>query len=315
MVAAVHVLSPGEVPGDVTALRLRVRPGTMAAESVLHDLGVIHMLSSDSQGMGRVGEVVRRAFQCADAMKRARGARRRAGGQRARAALPGQGDRQPGARARPGRARRLAAGGPAGRRRALVAGQLRRAARARAQGGDLGLGRVGRRERDDVALGARRRAPADRRHRRSAGAPLAGLPGARGDGGRAPDGAPARGGRGLPRPDARRTWCATRAPARCASIRARTRSRSTARPCRPRRSTRSRSRGGTCLADERRGGRAGRGSRGRHRRARGRAARGDRAPAAAGGVRAGRGIPSRPSSTCPTARRARAIARAGRPTR
>jgi urease subunit alpha len=36
---------------------------------VLHDLGVIHMLSSDSQGMGRIGEVVRRAFQCADAMK------------------------------------------------------------------------------------------------------------------------------------------------------------------------------------------------------------------------------------------------------
>ena len=41
----------------------------MAAESVLHDLGVIHMLSSDSQGMGRIGEVVRRAFQCADAMR------------------------------------------------------------------------------------------------------------------------------------------------------------------------------------------------------------------------------------------------------
>jgi urease subunit alpha len=41
----------------------------MAAESVLHDLGVIHMLSSDSQGMGRIGEVVRRAFQCADTMK------------------------------------------------------------------------------------------------------------------------------------------------------------------------------------------------------------------------------------------------------
>jgi urease subunit alpha len=46
----------------------------MAAESVLHDLGVIHMLSSDSQGMGRIGEVVRRAFQCADAMKAQAGA-------------------------------------------------------------------------------------------------------------------------------------------------------------------------------------------------------------------------------------------------
>ena len=46
----------------------------MAAEGVLHDLGVIPMLSSDSQGMGRIGEVVRRAFQNADHMKRVRGA-------------------------------------------------------------------------------------------------------------------------------------------------------------------------------------------------------------------------------------------------
>jgi urease subunit alpha len=45
----------------------------MAAEGVLHDLGVIAMLSSDSQGMGRVGEVYRRALQNADAMKAARG--------------------------------------------------------------------------------------------------------------------------------------------------------------------------------------------------------------------------------------------------
>jgi urease subunit alpha len=69
MVAAVHLLAPGQRAGDSEILRLRVREWTMAAESVLHDLGVIHMLSSDSQGMGRIGEVVRRAFQCADAMK------------------------------------------------------------------------------------------------------------------------------------------------------------------------------------------------------------------------------------------------------
>src|SRR4029079_19749565 len=56
MVAAVHVLEPGRVPGDRTAAGLRVRAGTMAAEGVLHDLGLIHMLSSDSQGMGRAGE-------------------------------------------------------------------------------------------------------------------------------------------------------------------------------------------------------------------------------------------------------------------
>jgi urease subunit alpha len=74
MVAAVHVLEPGHVHGDLTAAAARVRPQTMAAEGVLHDMGIVHMLSSDSQGMGRAGEVVRRAFQNADVMKRARGA-------------------------------------------------------------------------------------------------------------------------------------------------------------------------------------------------------------------------------------------------
>jgi urease subunit alpha len=73
MVAAVHLLEPGARPGDATILRERVRPWTMAAETALHDLGVIPILSSDSQGMGRVGETVRRAFQCAAVMKAQRG--------------------------------------------------------------------------------------------------------------------------------------------------------------------------------------------------------------------------------------------------
>jgi urease subunit alpha len=73
MVPAVHVVAPGGVSGDWTALRARVRPRTMAAEGVLHDLGVIAMLSSDSQGMGRIGEVVRRAFQNAAWMRDLRG--------------------------------------------------------------------------------------------------------------------------------------------------------------------------------------------------------------------------------------------------
>jgi urease subunit alpha len=73
MVPAVHVLAPGAVHGDSTIVRRRVRARTMAAEGVLHDMGVIAMLSSDSQGMGRVGEVVRRAFQNAAAMRRLRG--------------------------------------------------------------------------------------------------------------------------------------------------------------------------------------------------------------------------------------------------
>jgi urease subunit alpha len=73
MVPAVHVLAPGVVHGDATIVRQRVRARTMAAEGLLHDLGVIAMLSSDSQGMGRVGEVVRRAFQNAAAMRELRG--------------------------------------------------------------------------------------------------------------------------------------------------------------------------------------------------------------------------------------------------
>ncbi len=73
MVAAVHVLDPAGRGGDLRILDARVRARTMAAEGVLHDLGVIPMLSSDSQGMGRAGEVVRRALQNADWCKRVRG--------------------------------------------------------------------------------------------------------------------------------------------------------------------------------------------------------------------------------------------------
>jgi urease subunit alpha len=73
MVAAVHVLDPVGRGGDAAILRHRVRGWTMAAEPVLHDLGAIQMIGSDSQGMGRAGEVISRAFQCADAMKAQRG--------------------------------------------------------------------------------------------------------------------------------------------------------------------------------------------------------------------------------------------------
>ncbi len=73
MVAAVHVLEPGRRHGDSAILNHRVRRATMAAEPVLHDLGVIHMMSSDSQGMGRIGEITSRTFQCASAMREERG--------------------------------------------------------------------------------------------------------------------------------------------------------------------------------------------------------------------------------------------------
>ena len=73
MIELVHVLR-ADLPGDRQLALDRVRPATMAAEDVLHDLGLIHMTSSDSQGMGRIGETLRRTFQLASVMRDARGA-------------------------------------------------------------------------------------------------------------------------------------------------------------------------------------------------------------------------------------------------
>ena len=58
------------VPGDVELARERIHPATMAAEGPLHELGAIAIVNSDSQGMGRIMESVRRTIQLADAMKR-----------------------------------------------------------------------------------------------------------------------------------------------------------------------------------------------------------------------------------------------------
>ncbi len=73
MLMVCHHLSP-RVPEDVAFAESRIRPETMAAEDVLHDLGAISMVGSDSQAMGRVGEIVLRTWQTAHAMKRHRGA-------------------------------------------------------------------------------------------------------------------------------------------------------------------------------------------------------------------------------------------------
>lgn len=62
------------VPEDVAFADSRIRPETIAAEDILHDLGVIAMMSSDSQAMGRVGEVIIRTWQTAHKMKLQRGA-------------------------------------------------------------------------------------------------------------------------------------------------------------------------------------------------------------------------------------------------
>lgn len=72
MIMVCHNLNP-KIPSDVSFAESRVRPETQAAENVLHDLGVISMVSSDSQAMGRVGENFMRAFQMADYMKQVRG--------------------------------------------------------------------------------------------------------------------------------------------------------------------------------------------------------------------------------------------------
>jgi len=61
------------IPEDVAFADSRIRPETIAAEDILHDLGVFSMISSDSQAMGRIGEVILRTWQTADKMKRQRG--------------------------------------------------------------------------------------------------------------------------------------------------------------------------------------------------------------------------------------------------
>jgi urease subunit alpha len=68
MIVAAHGLKT-ELPGEAALARDRIRAGTMGAEDVLHDLGIIPITSSDAQGMGRAGETVRRTFAMAGKMK------------------------------------------------------------------------------------------------------------------------------------------------------------------------------------------------------------------------------------------------------
>ncbi len=76
------------IPEDLAFAESRIRKETIAAEDILHDLGALSMMSSDSQAMGRVGEVIIRTWQTADKMKRQRGP------------LPGDGERNDNARAK-----------------------------------------------------------------------------------------------------------------------------------------------------------------------------------------------------------------------
>lgn len=72
MLVVCHHLDPS-LPEDLAFAESRIRGETIAAEDVLHDLGAISMMSSDSQAMGRVGEVITRTWQTADKMRRQRG--------------------------------------------------------------------------------------------------------------------------------------------------------------------------------------------------------------------------------------------------
>ncbi|MDH6132139.1 urease subunit alpha [Kitasatospora sp. MAA4] len=73
MLMVCHHLSPS-VPEDLAFAESRIRPSTIAAEDILHDLGAISIISSDSQAMGRIGEVISRTWQTAHCLKARRGA-------------------------------------------------------------------------------------------------------------------------------------------------------------------------------------------------------------------------------------------------
>jgi urease subunit alpha len=73
MLMVCHHLNP-TVPEDLSFAESRIRPSTIAAEDVLHDMGAISIIGSDSQAMGRVGEVILRTWQTAHVMKKRRGA-------------------------------------------------------------------------------------------------------------------------------------------------------------------------------------------------------------------------------------------------
>jgi urease subunit alpha len=73
MLMVCHHLDPS-IPEDVAFAESRIRKETIAAEDILHDMGAFSIIASDSQAMGRVGEVIIRTWQTADKMKKQRGA-------------------------------------------------------------------------------------------------------------------------------------------------------------------------------------------------------------------------------------------------
>ena len=136
MLMVCHHLDPS-IAEDLAFAESRIRKETIAAEDILHDIGALSMMSSDSQAMGRLGEVIIRTWQTADKMKKQRG-RLKAGERRQRQhageTLRRQIHHQSGDRPRRVETHRLGGEGQARRSRAVVAGVLRRQARLHHQG-------------------------------------------------------------------------------------------------------------------------------------------------------------------------------------
>ena len=181
MLMVCHHLNPA-VAEDLAFAESRIRPSTIAAEDILHDMGAISIIGSDSQAMGRIGEVVIRTWQTAHVMKQRRGS------------LPGDGIADnnrarryvakytiaPADHARLRRRHRLRRGRQARRPRAVGAGVLRRPPARRAEGRDGRLGGDGRRQRVDPDAAADLPPPDVRRRPVRRPAPLAGVGRARG---------------------------------------------------------------------------------------------------------------------------------------
>ena len=176
MLMVCHHLDPN-LPEDVAFAESRIRAETIAAEDILHDLGAISMMSSDSQAMGRVGEVITRTWQTAHKMRQQRGRLAGRGGDHDNlrdSALHREVHDQPGDRARhQSRGRDRSRSGKLGRSRAVAAGVLRRAAGARDQGRLHRVVADGRCERVDPDAAAGRHAADVRRTRPRRGGDVA----------------------------------------------------------------------------------------------------------------------------------------------
>ena len=151
MLMVCHHLDP-RIPEDVAFAESRIRRETIAAEDILHDLGAFSMMSSDSQAMGRVGEVDHPHL--ADRGQDEAAARPADGGQRPVGQFPGKAlyreiHDQPGAHPWPRRAHRLGGGRQVRRSCLVVAGLFRRKARPRTEGRHNRRGVDGRPERLD----------------------------------------------------------------------------------------------------------------------------------------------------------------------